>query len=87
MKVLMLTERGQQEIARRVIHASVRQIAREEGRQEGYAAGLDAGHAQGYAVGRWDGIRAWAWATVPLLAVAFGGGLVLAVAIAGWWAA
>lgn len=84
MNGVVLTE-YQREIAQRAMLASVRQIAREEGRRDGYTAGLDAGHAQGYAVGCWDGKRAWAWATAPLLAVAFGGGLVLAVSLATWW--
>lgn len=84
MNAVILSE-YQREIALRAMLASVRQIAREEGRRDGYAAGLDEGHRQGRAVGYYDGRRAWAWATAPLLAVAFGGGLVLAIAIAGWW--
>lgn len=46
----------------------------------------DTGRAEGYAVGYYDGLRAWVKATAPLLAVAFGGGVVFAVVAAGWMA-
>lgn len=39
---------------------------------------------QGYAIGHYDGVRAWVWATAPLLAVSFGGGIVFAIFVVAW---